>query len=47
MRFGDEDAPWQSVFVVAPDGTIRYRHLHDSHGDWPSYDDVAAALAAP
>jgi peroxiredoxin len=44
VRVGDEDAPWPAVFVIGRDGAIRYRHLRDTHGDWPAYDDVAAAL---
>jgi len=37
--------PTPSTFVVGGDGVVRWRKLPDDTGDWPSYADVAAALA--
>jgi peroxiredoxin len=36
--------PNPGTFVVDRDGTVRWRRLADSRGDWPTYAEVAAAL---
>ncbi len=36
--------PSPGTFVVLRDGTIKWRRLEDSRGDWPTYPEVAAAL---
>jgi hypothetical protein len=46
LRVGDAEAPWPATFVIDDHGVVRYRRLRDTRGDWPTYAEVAAALAA-
>ena len=36
--------PSPGTFVVGRDGVVKWRRLEDSRGDWPTYDELAAAL---
>lgn len=38
------DEPDAATFVVRRDGTIAFRRLADSSHDWPTYDELFAAL---
>lgn len=33
-----------ATYVIAKDGKITFRRLADNGKDWPTYDEVAAAL---
>lgn len=43
VKTGAEE-PEPATFVIDRKGVVRYRKLGDAKGDWPTYDDVAAAL---
>ena len=45
LKVADAEAPWPATYIVAQDGTIKWRHLRDEKGDWPAYDELAAAIA--
>lgn len=45
LKVGDAEAPWPATYVVDASGAIRWRHLRDAKGDWPSYAELDAALA--
>jgi hypothetical protein len=38
------ESPTPATFVVGGDGVIQWRKLPDSHGDWPTYDELVAAF---
>lgn len=38
------DEPDAATFVVRRDGTIAFRRLADPSHDWPTYDELFAAL---
>jgi hypothetical protein len=38
------DSPSPATYIVGGDGMILWRKLPDSHGDWPSYDELAVGL---
>jgi hypothetical protein len=40
------DGPSPATYIVGGDGVIRWRKLPDSHGDWPTYDELAKATAS-
>ena len=44
LRFGDADEPWPATFVVDNHGAITWRYVGVKGKDWPTYDELAAAL---
>lgn len=46
LKVGDAEAPWPATYVIDAGGAIRWRHLRDTAGDWPTYAALDAALAA-
>jgi peroxiredoxin len=38
------DEPDAATFVVRRDGTVAFRRLADPSHDWPTYDELFAAL---
>jgi hypothetical protein len=44
LKVGDAEAPWPATYVIEQDGSIKWRHLRDEHGDWPTYAELASAL---
>lgn len=41
----DDDVPTPATFVVDPDGSIRFSHHSGiGQGEWPTWDQIAAAL---
>ena len=46
LKVGDAEAPWPATYVIDTAGKVRWRHLRDEHGDWPTYAELAAAIDA-
>lgn len=46
LETGDEH-PIPATFVVGRDGVVRWRHVLNPGGDWPTYDAVVKAVSAP
>lgn len=48
--YGVEDAEngiaWPAIFIVAPDGTIRWRSLADTYKERPTSEVILEALTA-
>jgi hypothetical protein len=45
LKVKDAEAPWPATYVVDGNGQVRWRHLRDTKGDWPTYDELSAALS--
>ena len=45
LKVKDAEAPWPATYVIDATGKITWRHLRDTKGDWPTYDELASALA--
>ncbi len=46
LRVTGAEHPSPGTFVVTRDGTVTFRRLADANGDWPSWDELAAALTS-
>ncbi len=44
LRVGDAEVPWPATFVVDDRGAVAWRHLGVRGADWPTWDELAAAL---
>lgn len=44
LRIADADAPFPGTFVVDGTGTVTWRRLGGSTGDWPTYAELTDAL---
>ncbi len=40
----EAEHPSPVTFVIGRDGIVRWRHLLDVRGDWPTYAELRAAL---
>ena len=45
LRLGDAEVPWPATFVVDGGGAITWRHLGVRGADWPTWAELARALA--
>lgn len=39
----EAEHPSPVTYIVGRDGIVRWRHLLDAHGDWPTYAELEAA----
>ena len=45
VRVADAEVPWPATFVVDGRGAVGWRRLGVRGADWPSWDELRAALA--
>lgn len=42
--WGGAEHPSPVTYVIGKDGIVKWRHLLDVRGDWPTYAELAAVL---